>query len=311
MPSRTPTSSTVKIRAYQPEDYDAVLRIWQSGFAELAPHAYTAIANRTHFLIGLGVAVGSYAARVPVLPFVVAAWRAFVLSPLGRSALSFLLWRGIRAQTNDDMLPHLIPKKWQQKGTSEFFVAEERATGDIIGCAAVLNQHTLYKDVRRASTPWFGWFGHKTPTQQVVRPSGGQSGVECSVWRVSVDSSKRQHGAGRALMSAVESWALAHGFTRVSLVTGNADSKKFYAALGYEPESLAVMRRELVGYEPDERLTLFQRVHLRNLSARHSSGNILVKELSKERAAADAAADEKRRTSPRTPHSPTFYHPTE
>jgi hypothetical protein len=53
----------------------------------------------------------------------------------------------------------------------------------------------------------------------------------------------------RALMVAAEAAAAAGGATHVSLICGNRESQKFYAAVGYAPEDEGRARRVL--FPPD------------------------------------------------------------
>lgn len=50
-----------------------------------------------------------------------------------------------------------------------------------------------------------------------------------------VNQDMRQHGIGKALMTAVEEWALKRGFTEVLLATriDREDARAFYQAIGY------------------------------------------------------------------------------
>ena len=51
-----------------------------------------------------------------------------------------------------------------------------------------------------------------------------------------VDEAHRGHGAGAALVHAVEDWARARGAVSIHLTTGRqrADAHRFYAGLGYQ-----------------------------------------------------------------------------
>lgn len=51
-------------------------------------------------------------------------------------------------------------------------------------------------------------------------------------------------GAGRALMAAAETWAVGHGYRRLTLETGasNTRARAFYAALGYLDEDVTLTK---------------------------------------------------------------------
>jgi len=150
----------------------------------------------------------------------------------GGALLRAALWQGILRQTRRDMTRETIGF-WQRPGgagapASEFLVAE--VAGAVVGCVAVLSQHTLYKERRAAAGA-----------------DAGARAREASVWRLSVSPAARRLGVGRALMAAAEAWAAARGCTHVSLVTGNAASQKFYRSIGYGIEDEARARQVLFG----------------------------------------------------------------
>lgn len=204
---------TLIVRPYRDGDYDAVLPLWQAGFAELGLHLHRSLTS-WRSLATLAAAAGVAAALQRwTLAGAIVAGAAALLTPVGRAAVSSLIWPGVWAETRRDMTPAALRDRWATPGQSSFWVAE--SDGVVVGCVGVRGEHTLYKERRfdAAAAP----------------PPGG----EASVWRLSVAPSARRLGVGRALMAALEAWAVQHGYTSLTLVCGNPDSKKFYASLGY------------------------------------------------------------------------------
>lgn len=69
------------------------------------------------------------------------------------------------------------------------------------------------------------------------------------VYYLAVDPAQRRSGLGRALMQAAETWLAARGAPKIQLMvrSDNAEAMKFYAALGLEAQSVAVLGRRLDG----------------------------------------------------------------
>ena len=256
----------VSVRLFKPADHDAVVRVWELGFAELAPHVYTNIASRPHFIVAAAIGAACWAAGLRTPAYITAAWLAVVFTPpIGRTLLTLLLWRGIKKQGREDMTPEMIREKWSVPGESAFFVAEEGGTHRILGCAAVTRHHTLYKEATAAGRA------------AAALPSALR---EASVWRVSVDGAARGRGVGRLLMEAIDTWAAANGIVRLSLVCGNPESKQFYRALGYRSEDLEHAMTAALGVPTSLQLTsLADRFRAWRLGSRMGMGNILAKEL--------------------------------
>ena len=78
-------------------------------------------------------------------------------------------------------------------------------------------------------------------------------------------------------MAAAEGFARRSGCRHVSLITGNEDSKKFYASIGYGIETEPRAREVLFGRGP---LGVLGFVKARVLKARIGERNIWHKELS-------------------------------
>lgn len=219
----------VCIRTYTHADHGAVLPLWQRGFLEMGPYLHQDI-QRSPWLHAFALTfIGAALLRRHAwVAGVLTATYALILSPVGAWLLQRALWQGILAQTRADMTPERLPQVWQSPKASEFFVAtlDER----VLGCVAVRMLHTLHKE-RRAGVP--------------------EMEGQASVWRLSVDHTARRCGAGRELMAAAEAWARGNGAERVSLVTGNPDSVKFYQRLGYTPETFPIACRAVFGCAPD------------------------------------------------------------
>jgi GNAT superfamily N-acetyltransferase len=260
-------AGAVSVRPYSPSDYRAVLSIWQAGFRELAPHTYAVLTQPMHLFVGGSLAATAWLLGARAVSLAAVAWLGFVYSPLGRKALDAMLWRAILSETRKDMTPETLPATWCRPGRSAFFVAvlrdEDAPRGErVVGCAAVLRRHTCHKEGRRA------------------RGEAVEADLEeASAWRVSTDAGARRGGVGAALMAAVEAWARENGCKHLSLLTGNEDSKRFYARLGYERESEPRAMRFVFGTEDASGLSPLQRLQLRALRSRIAAGNLLVKRL--------------------------------
>jgi GNAT superfamily N-acetyltransferase len=76
-----------------------------------------------------------------------------------------------------------------------------------------------------------------------VHPTFYANGPIAWVEEITVESSRRRAGIGRALMDAFEAWATDRGARLVALATRSAAA--FYAALGYEDS--AIYHRKLLG----------------------------------------------------------------
>lgn len=68
--------------------------------------------------------------------------------------------------------------------------------------------------------------------------------VDAYVGESAVASEAARRGVGRLLMAAAEEWARSRGLRRLSLRTGaaNTAARRFYEALGYEPEEVRLTR---------------------------------------------------------------------
>ena len=69
------------------------------------------------------------------------------------------------------------------------------------------------------------------------------------VYYLAVDPGQRRSGLGRALMQAAEAWLVRQGAPKIQLMvrSDNAEAMSFYAALGLETQSVAVLGRRLDG----------------------------------------------------------------
>lgn len=69
------------------------------------------------------------------------------------------------------------------------------------------------------------------------------------VYYLAVDPTQRRSGLGRALMQAAEGWLAERGAPKIQLMvrSDNAEAMSFYAALGLETQSVAVLGRRLDG----------------------------------------------------------------
>ena len=75
----------------------------------------------------------------------------------------------------------------------------------------------------------------------------GHDGHRGWVYYLAVAPGRRQHGTGRALMQAAESWLGVRGIRKLELMIrrSNAAVGDFYARLGYREEPVVVMSRWL------------------------------------------------------------------
>lgn len=69
------------------------------------------------------------------------------------------------------------------------------------------------------------------------------------VYYLAVDPAQRRSGLGRALMQAAEAWLVRRGAPKIQLMvrSDNAEAMGFYAALGMETQTVAVLGRRLDG----------------------------------------------------------------
>lgn len=248
-------AARVRVRLYEPRDYDTILPIWQEGFFEMIHDLYAGITARPHVLLGAAGLGGALALGVPsfgvglgrVLGGATLLLGAAVYTPLGRAFAHAMLRRGIAAETRASMQPHhLDPEsakaKWGPQLSSPFFVAEDADTGAVVGCVAIKPRHTLEKAARAAA--WGAGTAERMPAATAATATG-----EASIWRLSVAPAARGRGVARALMAAAEGAAAAGGAKTVSLICGNAASQRFYRAIGYAPEEEGRARR--VMFPPD------------------------------------------------------------
>jgi ribosomal protein S18 acetylase RimI-like enzyme len=77
----------------------------------------------------------------------------------------------------------------------------------------------------------------------------GDDGHRGWVYYLAVAPARRGRGLGRALMAAAEDWLQARGCPKLQLMVraDNAGALGFYAALGLEPQSVAVLGKRLDG----------------------------------------------------------------
>ncbi len=67
------------------------------------------------------------------------------------------------------------------------------------------------------------------------------------VYYLAVDPTQQNKGHGRAMMAAAEDWLRTRGAPalRVMVRDANTDALRFYAALGFEPQTVAVLGKRL------------------------------------------------------------------
>lgn len=75
--------------------------------------------------------------------------------------------------------------------------------------------------------------------------STAEGGIVGLIEDVVVDQDWRGKGTGRRLLQALEQWALAQGASRLQLLADdhNQPAQSFYAAMGWTPTQLRVLRR--------------------------------------------------------------------
>lgn len=250
--------TSITVRPYTPSDHASVIRIWRAGFEELAPFVYIDVVRPFSAVLAAAAAGALWLGAPVAIPGVIAACAvALALPALGMPTLLFFLRRGIDKQQSQDMTPEALPAVWLREGQSNFLIAE--AGGVVVGCVGIKGEDTLHKERRNKAWP-------ATPG-------------EASIWRLSVDVPARRLGVGRALMAEAERWAASRGFARVTLICGNPDSKRMYAALGYQPISVGTARGFLWRETVPARWDLLAAVKLRMLRLRVGRGNILGKEV--------------------------------
>jgi GNAT superfamily N-acetyltransferase len=254
--------ATVRVRRYEPRDHAAVLVVWQAGFRELAPFLQRDLTSTPALLALLAVSGAAAACGSPAAAGALVCAALALRTPLGLRLATSLLDGGIARETRRDMTPHALATTWAVPRASAFFVAE--LGGVVVGCVGVLGRHTLYKEALGLGAA-----------------SAARAAPEASLWRLSVDAAVRRRGVGRALVDAAESWCVAHGFTRVSLVCGNPRSKRAYARLGYAPMPFEEAEAQLLragpaGWGLSALVAAAKRAALR---VRVQRGNLLVREL--------------------------------
>lgn len=261
--SAAASTPALRVRPYVPSDNAAVVRIWRRGFLELAPYVRADMRLPVAALLllaGAGAHFGGGAPPALALALPAALATAFYGTPAGLAFARWALSFGVASQERRDMAPSaVLEAKWARPGRSAFFVAEAPPGGPVVGCVAVIGHHALHSE-RASGLP----------------PAPG----EASMWRLSVEETVRRAGVGRALVAAAEGWAARAGFSRLSLITGNPESKAAYARLGYALEREADAARVLWAGAPprgplDGAVRSARRAMLR---ARLGRGNILVKE---------------------------------
>ena len=237
--------AAVTVRGYQDKDHAAVVAIWKTGFYELGPQVIRSLTPSLSVALGLGIFAGALSDRPLLLLGSVAS--LFTLHAFPSAVGTALIAPGVEASYRKDMTPDKLPLVWGRHGVSTFFVAVGE-DGEVLGCGAVRRGHTLLPPSEAPTT-------------------------EASMWRLAVAPSARRRGVGRALVLAATEWCAAHGYTRLTLITGNNESKRMYAACGFVGESLdacythaGVTAGSIRGW---------------HLQRRVASGNILVKEIGK------------------------------
>ncbi|RYE82660.1 MAG: GNAT family N-acetyltransferase, partial [Methanosarcinales archaeon] len=219
----TTTDAVVKVRELQAADVPAVVPLWQCGYAEMAQDMYdSSPATWRGAAIPAALILALYMLGLPRMCAVVTCLvTLFYIPPFGRTMLTAGMWIAIYAETRRDMSPASIHKHWQQEGMSQFFVAER--DGVVVGCVAVRHEHALARE-------------------SVARGEDAQATTarmrdEASVWRLSVHADARKYGIGRLLMASAEEWAVGAGCSNMTLICGNKASQRFYARIGFKPES--------------------------------------------------------------------------
>lgn len=211
------------IRRIRADDEAVVVPLWMRGFHESAPASYERMTSSPAILaVFLALAGGVYALGWRAPAAVLAAAGALIYTPAGRSLHSSLMWTAISAQARSSMRD--VTGEWCEANAAAFWVAE--LEGRIVGCVGAKALHTLHRE----------------------RVAGVATAPRhASVWRLTVAPDARRHRVGAALMAEAERWARARGCTRLSLIAGNPASKRFYRALGYDAEEVAIARGVLFG----------------------------------------------------------------
>jgi len=238
----SPASPSLVLRLYTDSDNAAVTALWMAGFHEMAGPAHAKIAaSPVAFAVCATAAAAAWALHAPpAVPAVALAFGAMLYTPAGLALYRALLWQGIRKQAHDTMRPETFAEKWlctSPPGAAPgswdvrrtaFFVAvrADDPTGAPVGCVAVKCEHTL----------------HRERLAGVAAAPG-----EASIWRLTTAPAARKLGVGRALMEAAEAFARRSGCTSMSLITGNDESKVFYARVGYALEQEPRAREVLFG----------------------------------------------------------------
>ena len=77
----------------------------------------------------------------------------------------------------------------------------------------------------------------------------GADGHRCWVYYLAVDPARQKTGLGRAMMDAVQVWAVAHGMPKIQLMVRRTNSGvvSFYEALGYRMDDTVVLGKRLDG----------------------------------------------------------------
>lgn len=222
------TQRKVTIRDYAKADNAIVVPMWKAGFHEMSPSSYKRLFSGIGPLAFFGtLSVASHLLIRPQNQYLSLGFFAFgamLYTPVGKWLLSGLFWQIIGLQARASMSD--IEVRWMKPGKSHFYVAETE--GVVVGCVAVKSVHALAAEKSK-----------KAPEMQ----------GEASVWRLTVAPEARKLGVGRLLMQKAESWARENGCTHVSLITGNEESQRFYAKIGYVVETEQRARTVLFGID--------------------------------------------------------------
>ena len=207
-------------------DDEAVIRpMWEAGFCEMIPFSYERIRGSVIPALATAAVAGSlYALGAPRAAVICGLLGGCLYLPPGR-LLHEKLFRLAIAQASKKQMVNL-QESWNEREGAAFFVAEDGASREVVGCVGVRMNHTLWKESEKS----------------VVQPER-----EASVWRLSVSSAARGRHVGAELMRSAETWAREHGADHVSLICGNPESVKFYRKCGYTAETDGRARRVLFG----------------------------------------------------------------
>lgn len=246
------------IRQYDRNDYCYVLPIWQKGFRELSKDAHRDMSSSKVTVFMLSIAAAALVSGRTLAAASILMGAGVLRSAMGEALIGRLMDIAIRRETSRDMTQEALNTRWAKPGESAFFVAEYK--GRVIGCVGVLGKHTLYKEQRRSA-------------------SNPNKGDEASIWRLSVDASARRLGVGKKLVARVEEWCKEQGYTRISLVCGNTESKRFYERIGYKQVPFERAVAMMFGGFPDKitgtGLGIIDRLKLAALRRRVGRGNLL------------------------------------